>query len=116
MLRRLATWMLLIPLSFNGLWMMCADGGKAPQQAAAAANNPKCKTMCPLEKPVESGAICVISSDGDGRSIAVFVFELALPAAMEHLLVPARVGYATAEQSARYRGPAPWNSTPPPKA
>lgn len=120
MLRRLATWILLIPLLSNGLWMLCADEGKAPapapQRAAAATENPKCKTMCPLEKPVETGAICLISADGDGRSIAVFAFALAIPPAVESLVAPATFSYRTPEQTAKYRSPAPFHLTPPPKA
>ncbi len=121
MLRRLATVLLLIPLSSNGLWMLCADGTRAaasaaPKAAPATTESAKCKTMCPVQKPAETGAICLISADNDGRSIAVFAFVLGIPPAEVSLVAPAAIGYSTLEPAAKYHGPALLQLTPPPEA
>ncbi|MBI4478564.1 MAG: hypothetical protein HY651_00925 [Acidobacteria bacterium] len=120
MLRRLATFALLVPLFLNGLWMVCADGQSPSETAAtpakAAEAAPHCtKAICPLEKPA-TGAICLISSNGDGSSIAAFMFAVAQPPAAESPLADAVVVAAIAEQPAIYENPTLSGSTPPPKA
>ena len=120
MLRRLATLVLLIPLSLNGLWMLCADGetpstpAETPSQTAAAA--PHCtKTICPLTQ-APTGAICLISSNGDGSSIAAFMFAVAAPPAVETLTASIVLSDQVPEQPALYSNPTLSGLTPPPKA
>jgi len=119
MLRRFATVVLLIPLSLNGLWMLCADGqtpseaAETPSQTAAAAHCTK--TICPLNQP-PTGAICLISSNGDGSSIAAFVFAVAAPPPVEKLAASIFVIDKAPEQPALYSNPTLSGLTPPPKA
>ena len=120
MIRRLATFALLVPLFLNGLWMVCADGQSPSEPAATptetAAAAPHCtKAICPLEKPA-TGAICLISSNGDGSSIAAFMFAVAQPPAAETLFADVVVVAVTAEQPAIYENPTLSGSTPPPRA
>src|ERR1051325_3422856 len=74
MFRHIATWVLLLPLSLNGLWMVCetAPGSQTASSAAATETAQKpaekandtqamahCKTMCPTTaKPNQTGSIC----------------------------------------------------------
>ena len=65
MFRRLLTAILLLPLSLNGLWMVCSEA-EASEPAAAVAESagqqiarvaeakPECKgnAMCPLHKQI----------------------------------------------------------------
>jgi hypothetical protein len=72
MIRRFLTLLLLLPLSLNGMWMVCAEAeasesappaAATPEgQAAASAVEPACSgnVMCPLHKPTaqaSSGAV-----------------------------------------------------------
>jgi hypothetical protein len=99
--------------------MVCAEGeaasDAAPVASAATADNAVCDKMCPLHQP-ETGAICLISSNGEGTSIAAVLFIVAPPLTVE-TAAPAFVARkAVAEVSSRYVDPSLAGSTPPPKA
>jgi hypothetical protein len=68
MLRRLLTLILLVPLSLNGLWMVCAEAEAAEPPAAESTNSqpgevakaaPACTSdaMCPLHKAVATAKV-----------------------------------------------------------
>ena len=124
MFRRLATWVLLAPLSLNGLWMLCENAPQAAQPKAAAVSPastkageiPDCKTLCPAVKPIQSGSICLLASNGDGRSIAVYGFAVTAPAAVVSFLHPAADHEFPSTSASIYANPALGELTPPPKA
>jgi hypothetical protein len=123
MLRRLATFVLLVPLSLNGLWMICAEDETAAETVSASAaidasdaeGAEHCAQMCPIHQP-EPGAICLISSNGDGTSLAAIFFVVAPPPAAETLTAAFVVRESVPEPAAQYSNPSLAGSTPPPKA
>ena len=126
MSRTLATLVLLVPLSLNGLWMVCAESPTglpvqdapeaAPVEVSSAA--PHCSgSMCPLEKPAETGAICLLSSTGDGSSIAAFAFVVAAPASAVSVIASERSMAERSEFATTLYADASLNHTsPPPRA
>lgn len=65
MMRRVLTLLLLLPMSVNGMWMVCAEAGvpASPPSAAqsgadATATAPSCQgsAMCPLHKPAAAAS------------------------------------------------------------
>ncbi len=119
MLRQLATWVLLVPLSLNGLWMVCAEEEPPEAQVISAAGSPEvaaeCGEMCPIEN-IAPGAICIISSSGEGSSLAAIFFGVAPPPATETLSAEFHVRESVPERSEIYFNPTLAGLTPPPKA
>ena len=111
---------LMIPLSLNGLWMVCADGEAAPaptrESQAAAEPSAHCKLICPVEKPDETGAICLLTASADGDSIAVFAIAVATPPAVLPLIVPLAMGESELEPAPIYSNPFLSGLAPPPRA
>jgi len=120
MIRRLATWVLLIPLSLNGLWMVCENAPQSPEPASAAAQESPamahCKTMCPTVRPTQTGSICLVSANGDGRSIAVYAFAVSPPTVGAELLASAGADDFPILPVALYLSPSLPEHSPPPKA
>jgi hypothetical protein len=141
MLRKFAIFVLLIPMAFNGLWMVCSDGAASvPREAKATtaepssdifdtasyqANDPAwdtetaaaaaaCARMCPL--PKQAGAICVVTSDGDGSSIAAFMFLAAPPMTGPIITASFVICESVPERAAIYSNPSLDGLTPPPRA
>jgi hypothetical protein len=120
MFRRLAALLLLIPLSLNGLWMVCENGpdtsDPAPVAAQVSPEMAHCKTMCPTVKPAQTGSICLVSANGDGHSIAVFAFALTVPSVAVNFIAPAEGSEFPAMRASIYSSPTLFELTPPPKA
>ncbi|HWP84771.1 MAG TPA: hypothetical protein VNN17_06245 [Terriglobia bacterium] len=135
MLRRLATLALMIPLSLNGLWMVCSDGATpkaATEGASAAVDAAQCKKMCPLHAPepetaqpgaapadraLPVGAICLLTSGGEGSTIAAIYFVVAPPVAAEKLAAAVHQREVVPQlPAARYASPDLPGATPPPEA
>jgi hypothetical protein len=119
MLRRLATLVLLVPLSLNGLWMLCAEEQAVSEPVDIAAGtadvDPDCAKICPLHQP-ETGVICLISSNGDGISLAAILFVVAPPPAAENLNAALVVRESVPEKFTKYSNPSLAGLTPPPRA
>ena len=115
MLRQLATWVLLVPLSLNGLWMVCAEEEPPEAQVLSAAGSAECGEMCPIENIVP-GAICTISSSGEGSSLAAIFFGVAPHPATETLSAEFHVRESVPERPEIYFNPTLASLTPPPKA
>jgi hypothetical protein len=133
MLRRLATFVLLVPLSLNGLWMVCAE---APVEAAnvppSGKTGEQCKKMCPLHaapqdqsarmdtastgSAMQPGSICLISSNGKGTAITAFAFAVTTPAAAVTVATDPGTGEVVPEILVSYADPPLPGFTPPPKA
>jgi hypothetical protein len=121
MLRKLATLALLVPLSLNGLWMICADAGPAQPSSAPASSqvsaDAHCKFMCPAHKPAQTGAICVLTASADGSSIALFAVALATPPPpLVTWTIPSRFAKYPQRTASLYAEPALASITPPPEA
>lgn len=115
MLRRLATWVLVLPLSLNGLWMVCAEEEPPEAQALSTAD---CTEMCPIQKSEEIalGAICIISSSGEGNSLTAIFFGVAPPPATASWQAEFQILESVTEQPEIYRSPSLAGLTPPPRA
>lgn len=119
MLRQLATLVFLVPLSLNGLWMVCAEEEPPEAQALSAAGSPEvtaeCGEVCPI-KNISPGAICIISSSGEGSSLAAIFFGVAPPPATETLSAEFHVRESVPERPEIYFNPTLADLDPPPKA
>jgi hypothetical protein len=131
MFRRIATFVLLVPLSLNGLWMVCAEAPVEAASTPATEPSEQCKKMCPIHQAqsestqlaaadadsgMQPGAICVISSDGTGTSIAAFAFAVTAPAAVVAVAEELIVSDSVSETVLSYADPPLMGLTPPPKA
>lgn len=138
--------LLLLPLSLNGMWMVCAEAeAGAPVNASVnsevAVAQPECsgKVMCPLHKlaaqaasaPADdegsaiaattrtetTGAICLLSPDGTSNSIAAIGFVYAPPAPVQDFELSEINGKELVEfASITYCDATLPNATPPPRA
>lgn len=120
MFRRLATAALLVPLAFNGLWMVCADKGPAPSEARASATASEtpahCTTMCVKDKGKLVGSGCFITAGDANASIAMFLFGVATLCPTVDVVPPTTVSESIPELAVLYSNPALSDLTPPPKA
>lgn len=130
---RLTTLALLVPLSLNGMWIVCADS-PMPEVAAATATHEAsadCEKMCPfrphqaatasLDSPEGSnstrpGEICFLPADGDGNWNAVAAVAAAMPPTVIRVHADLAVTGASHDQPVMYIDPSLAGSTPPPKA
>ena len=82
MLRKLVAVILLLPLPLNGLWMVCGDvrsiATQSPDPSAKPQDMAACTKMCPKEKPVTEGSVCLFTADTGNGSIMVVVFGVAV--------------------------------------
>ena len=133
MLRKIAIWLLLIPLPLNGVWLACPES--APAQAAseqqqveqspdvslftafseAAPDGPLCKTICYLKAAVHNGGICLVSPGGK-TSITMIAFAVAVPVPQAQLQPLVSSSQRVAEPQNFYLNPSADRSTPPPRA
>ena len=119
MWRKLTVIVLLLPNSFNGLWMVCADeeipAGAQEGATHGLAEIAKCSAMCVVEKPKKNGAICLITADDSKSSLAIFLFGGAVVQSEFSLARPVTAGQHLPELSRFYSDPALLGSTPPPR-
>jgi hypothetical protein len=123
MLRKLAVWLFLIPISLNGLWMLCNDvpsqsqkpAESSSQTDADAKSSADCTKECSLQVAATEGSVCIISADNK-TSITIVVFGVAVipPSVQLHQLV--KSGEFVAEWPALYLDPSLAGSSPPPRA
>ena len=133
MLRKLAVWLLLIPLPFNGLWMVCQDAPAAETEsvnlfaqqmtgldsAQSASSESKddseCVKECSMKKVADTGALCIVSADGKGSiTISLFGVPLIAPQIVVQPLVAA--AETVFEPANQYYNPTMAVISPPPKA
>jgi hypothetical protein len=131
---RLATWLLFLPLSLNGVWMVCVERS-APRSAETSAASAEaagyCKEICPVRKPqgetasldsprpgdeTQPGVICLVMPNGNGSWDAAFAFAVAPPVAFVSVMASPVISEATQEPPALYLNPSRTALTPPPKA
>lgn len=144
MFRKLVTWLLLLPLPVNGLWMVCRDAPQAqvaqPEQASAPTpadqnlfkilvgdadpqpaqtsakerNTPECEKICSIKSAARGGPVCLLSSGGKA-SLTIIVFGVAVISPQVQFHPPATAGQFLAEVQDIYLNPSLAHSTPPPK-
>ena len=145
MIRKLAVWVLLIPLPLNGLWLVCRDAPPAEPQSPQASTNTEdsednlfshfgelpngnensagenmpegsdCSRLCPIEIAAKTGALCLLTSDNK-VSMTIVVFGVAVLPPAIHLQAPDTSPDPVPSLAEFYLNPAIDHSTPPPKA
>ncbi len=82
MLHKLVVFVLLLPLSLNGLWMVCAGGeafaGAGEEETSGMAEGADCSAMCILKKAKPNGPICLITADASKSSLTIFLLGVAV--------------------------------------
>ena len=121
MFRKLATAALLVPMAFNGLWMVCANEETVPSKTEAsateAATPAHCTTtICVREKGKLDGSGCFITTGDAKGSIAIFLFGVATLPCLLSVLPPSTASETIPEIAAFYSNPTLAGLTPPPKA
>jgi len=119
MLRKLVVVMLLLPLPLNGLWMVCGDvrsiATQSPDPSAKPQDMAACTKMCPKEKPVTEGSVCLFTADTGNGSIMVVVFGVAVLPVQSLVHPPVLMSQFLPELSDYYSNPSLDQSTPPPR-
>jgi hypothetical protein len=119
MMRKLVLWLLLAPLPFNGLWMVCNDAPSqdpAPAESSAKTENaPDCTKMCAMKSAAQSGAVCFLSA-GNKASVTIIVFGAAILPPEFRLQPLAQARQSLAATPDFYLSPGLLQETPPPKA
>ena len=114
MLRKLATPVLLVLLSLNGLWMVCApDESAEDQDMATALEKENCAEIC-LMRAKEAGITCFLLA-GD-ESITTFSLGYALLPEVVTLSFAPQISQNTTDLVATYPTLSLDIFTPPPKA
>ena len=119
MWRKLAVFMLFLPLSFNGLWMVCAGeeipAGAQGEATRGLAETAECSTVCAVEKQQQTGAICWITVDDSNSSPTIFLFCGAVVPSEFSMVQPFTPERRLPETSRFYSAPALLGLTPPPR-
>jgi hypothetical protein len=128
MVRLVATLALLIPLSLNGLRVVCAepDSPEAAAAAAAATATAHCDRICPAHKTARveatrsdagsGGSVCVLTAGEKGCPVAGLLFAVSVPVVLVDRFERS-VSYDTvADASPLYLSPSLGHLCPPPKA
>jgi hypothetical protein len=127
MFRLFATFVLLIPLSLNGLRIVCAEPEDVEAAAAAAAAAEHCKQICPAHKsarvvestrPAEEsrGPVCKLAAGEEGCPVAGLLFAVSSPVRVADHYANCAAREAVDNPAARCLSPTLGNLSPPPKA
>ena len=119
MLHKLVGFVLFLPLSLNGSWLVCAGG-----EAFASANETEksgmaegayCSELCLMENAKPSGPICLITEDDSKNSVSIFLLGVAVIPSEFSLVRPFTAKRHISELSHFYIDPALFNANPPPR-
>ena len=134
MLRKIAIWLLLIPLPLNGLWVACTDApSEAPQESQPAIDDninllelfasgavdsddpATCVKICSIRSNAKNGTFCLAAGESK-TSFSILVFGVAIlpPSVALHSLLPST--QLDRELPVLYLNPSVDGSTPPPRA
>jgi hypothetical protein len=122
MLRNLLGWLLLVPVLFNGLWVVCNDvstrveAAPAPHELSEEAAN--CMRICAMKHlTVDAGPMCFLLPGNSRTTVTVFDFGPALLTTEVQLQQPVTdADEFVAALPVFYSSPSLANHTPPPKA
>ncbi|MBI2815811.1 MAG: hypothetical protein HYX72_02610 [Acidobacteria bacterium] len=133
MLRKLAVWILLIPLPLNGLWLACEE--EPPKVQGSSVDLPaseenlfstfavsddaivsagECARFCAFKSAEENGSVCLLGPEGK-TSITILVFGVAVTQPQFQLSAIQPAGRGPAEMLDLYSNPNLFLSTPPPR-
>ena len=119
MLRKLVVCVLLLPLSLNGLWMVCAGveafAGANEKETSGMAEGAECSEMCVMEKAKPNGPICLITADESKSSVTIFMLGVAVIPSEFSLVRPFTPERHIPELSRFYIDPALFSTNPPPR-
>ena len=119
MSRKLVVFVLLLPLSLNGLWVVCAGGeafaGASEEETSGMAEGADCSEMCIMGKAKPNGPICLIAADGSKSSVSIFLLGVAVIPSEFSLVRPFIPERHIPEIYRFYLDPALFSSTPPPR-
>ena len=119
MLHKLVVFVLLLPLSLNGLWMACAGGeafaGANEEEPSGMAEGADCSEMCIMEKAKPNGPICLIAADDSKNSVSIFLLGVAVIPSEFNLVRPFTPEHHIPELSRFYIDPALFSANPPPR-
>lgn len=119
-LRRLALCLLVLPLTLNGLWVLCRDVPPAPnaqdsaqsQHSESAEDELKaeCEKLC-----ARQSSLCLISP-GDKTSLTIVIFGIAVFPSDMQISSPAVSREPVAELGGLHSDPSIAHPSPPPEA
>jgi hypothetical protein len=119
-LRKLALCLLVLPLTLNGLWVICRDVPPQPQtpesaQSQASNNNvdeqkAECEKLC-----ARPSSLCLTSA-GDKTSVTIVVYGVAIFPAEVRVGLPSVARQTVAELGDLHSDPNLAHPSPPPKA
>jgi hypothetical protein len=119
-LRKLAFCLLVLPLTLNGLWVLCRDVPPEPQAQSSDPAQPQspsvdeqkaeCERLCARES-----SLCLVSP-GDKTSLTIVVFGVAVFPAEIQVSSPALAREELAELRNLHSDPGIVQPSPPPRA
>jgi len=118
MLRKLALCLLVLPLTLNGLWVICRDVPPQPQTQDSARSDAssidqqkaECERLC-----ARQSSLCLTSA-GDKTSVTIVVYGVAIFPAEVRAGLPSVVRQTVAEIRDLHSDPNIAHPSPPPRA
>jgi hypothetical protein len=111
MVCKLSSWIFLIPLLLNGLWVVCET---APSQQASP-EAAECAKMCPMNHAANAGAVCLLLPGASQKTLTVIDFGVAILTPEVHLEPRIREQEFAHPVFPTYSSPSLSHHTPPPK-
>ena len=119
MLHKLVVCVLLLPLSLNGLWVVCAGSeafaGANKAETSGMTEGANCSVMCIMEKAKPNRPICLITADDSKSSVTIFLLGVAVIPSEFSLVRPFTPERHIPELSRFYIDPALFSANPPPR-
>jgi hypothetical protein len=116
--RNLACWVLLVPLAFNGLWIVCSssDAADATVSRELLDEGADCTRICLMHQVKRNERMCLIFPGDSKKSITVLDFGVAVLTCPVCLQPPVWVESILSKGPVFYPNPSILTHTPPPKA
>jgi hypothetical protein len=117
MLRKLALCLLVLPLTLNGLWMICRDAPPQPQTPDSAQSEAssmdeqkaECERLC-----ARQSSLCLTSA-GDKTSVTIVVYGVAVFPGAVRVGSPSITRYTVAGLRNLHSDPSIAHPSPPPR-
>lgn len=118
MLRKLALCLLVLPLTLNGLWMICRDVAAEPQTSNSAQSQAssvdeqkaECERLC-----ARQSSLC-LTSPGDKTSVTIVVYGVAIFPAEVRVGLPSLARQKVAALRDLHTDPSIAHPSPPPRS
>jgi hypothetical protein len=115
LLRKLALYLLVLPLTLNGLWILCRDVPPEPQAPDSVQSSgidqqkAECERLC-----ARQSSLC-LSSAADKTSVTIVVFGLAIFPPEVQIVSPSVTRQTSAELRDLHSDPSIAHASPPPR-